>query len=88
MEISVSVLEQIHLIEPFSEKWICRELLTATSGAFGHTIDASDLTFDGHCRWHIQATVNNTVELKILKIFKMQILNYTGCNEFLKVGCL
>ena len=72
-------------------KTICGETLNATLGSFGnlgYIIDASDLSFDGHCRWHIQASDNNKVELKILKFVIADTWNNTECNGVLEVSCI
>ena len=66
----------------------CGEQRNATLGSIGtisHVVDASDLTFDSHCRWHIQAKANATVELKILKIVIADSLNNTECKDYVKV---
>ena len=71
-----------------SEKKICGELRKAVPGVIGtlsHTIDATDLTFDGHCRWHLHASVNNTVELKIVYI---DFTSNTECDDSLEVSNL
>ena len=79
-----------HFNLTLSGKKICGEVLNATLGSQGtlsHVIDASDLSFDGHCRWHIQASVNHTVELKILKLVIPDIGNNTECKHYLEVSC-
>ena len=71
-----------------SEKKVCGELRKAEPDVIGilsHSIDATDLTFDGHCRWHIQASVNNTVELKIVYI---DFTSNTECDDSLEVSNL
>ena len=61
----------------------CGGTFNLTSGALNKTVDVLDKTFDGDCRWTIQAPRENTIELKLMTI---NISDDTACSsDYLKV---